>query len=1745
MSRNRYKLIAAIGLTALLSVGIVALGLFMTGGDDGTTIGTSPAHARVSGQTPVLNENCVISILNRAVRVNADGSWQIDNIPTNRGRVRARVTCVENGATRRGQTGLFTIGADEVTGFDAEVQLDVINPVPISLGLSATSTTLAIIGVSAQVTVTGALSDGTDLDLTLFSDGTDYSTTNPAIATVSADGLVTAVSSGTALISATNEGAIGIIRMQVVLSGDSDGDGISDDIEVANGLNPNDPVDAIQDQDADGLTTLDELMTYGTSHTNADTDGDGIDDGEEVVTGDDGFITDPLLEDTDNDTFNDGDEVAAGTDPTDSASNPGVLASTLEISPSKSVLIFNTLEGGNSEQQLTVLRRFSDGSTIDVTSGVGTTYDIDNLLSCTQGSQSSLIIGLQDGQCTVTATNSGEQAQATITVITFAPTPLAAINPPGRVEAAEVAGDMAYLAVGSSGLQLIDVFDRESPALSGIVDTPGKALDVLPDGDRVIIADECEGLLVADVSDPSTPVLVTDAAFTTYGDATDLAKVGDLLYVAYKECPIDDEEFPAFGGIYILNVEDPDSPIEIANLDLGVRGHAVDVTSDGATAAVGFYTFNGASSGVMILDVSDPTNVSLDAIPELTVSKLNDVTVSGTTAYVASDNGFTTIDISVPSNPVLQSVTPVGVGGQVKDVAVQGQFAVAATGSFGSAVPIFDINASSTPIFLDYLDFNPLSGNSGNDIAMDDEYIYLGANFWFFVGRYVPFIDTGGVPPTVAITSPLPGKEMVEGTALIGIAVEASDDVAVAWVELLIDGDVVNVDSQAPYAFAYEVPLGSADFQIGARAADFNGNTGTATDIQVTVLEDMPPVVSIISPVAGTTLIGGEVISLSVTSSDDKGGPQLDVKIDGIPQFVAGTSFQRSFYLVPTGALWTLEATATDSIGQPTVVTRTHTVLSSDPLTTVEGTVVANDVGGTPIEGASVWCSGINGLTDSSGLFSIGGVPTLFGDLTCAASLTPSGGTDLRGISASAAPNRGGVTNVGDLTVEITAAFLFESPRSGTGEKPVGQVVGDMNGDGVPDIVTVNETTRDVSVLLGVGDGTFLPEARYPASFGGFINRGAPRAVRLADMNGDGRLDVVTSNGISRFTSRVSVLIGNGDGTLRDATGQISNGEQSSLGLGDFNGDGNIDAVVSSNFKTVNSSPHQGGLSIFLGNGDGFLQSEQIIFRDTGFGFYPGLAVGLFNQDAFLDVALAKDDGDVSVFLGNGGGSFQPGQVVDAGSNARAIVAGQVDSNAFVDLLVLDNSDDTLVVLLGNGDGTFQDTTPPSFAIDLPSLDALTLAHLDTDSNLDVAVSSFSGNISVLTGTGDSGLFASAQTIIAAGTISIGAADMDGDSDNDLVAAFFRSDSIGWLQNDGSGVFSVAPSYAVGAAPESIVAANFNSGDGFVDFATANRSGNTITTWMNVGDGTFASSTTYTIGNFQGPSGLVASTIDEGNSDIDLVATNQNGSDLSVLLGNGDGTFQDEIVPRPVIDDRLFPIGSINSPEGLVTGLFDGDTFLDVVTANDRTSSVSVMTGNGDGTFNPANDTGQFPVGNNAGAITAGHLNGDLNLDVVTASFFGNQISVLLGDGLGGFGAPLNISVANRPRAVAIGDLDNDGFGDIITTNTNGNDISVFMSNGDGTFQAEQRIAVGIGPYSLAIGDLNADSLPDVVITNGNSDDISLLLGNGDGTFQPQQLFSTGDFPTEIVIADFDGVGLPDLATANRSGNDVSILLHR
>src|SRR5207245_2738785 len=189
-----------------------------------------------------------------------------------------------------------------------------------------------------------------------------------------------------------------------------------------------------------------------------------------------------------------------------------------------------------------------------------------------------------------------------------------------------------------------------------------------------------------------------------------------------------------------------------------------------------------------------------------------------------------------------------------------------------------------------------------------------------------------------------------------------------------------------------------------------------------------------------------------------------------------------------------------------------------------------------------------------------------------------------------------------------------------------------------------------------------------------------------------------------------------------------------------------------------------------------------------------------------------------------------------------------------------------------------------------------------------------------------------------------------------------------------------------------------------------------------------------------------------------------------------------------------------------------------------------------------------FAVGTNPQSVAAGDFNGDGGPDLAVANSGSSNVSVLLGNGDGTFQAARTFAAGTTPASVAVGDVNGDGRPDLAVANSGSiygayNNVLVLLGNGDGTFQAARTFAAGGGPLSVAVGDVNGDGRPDLAVANYSSNTVSVLLGNGDGTFQAAQTFAAGSRPSSVAVGDVNGDGRPDLAVANYSSNNASVLL--
>ncbi len=777
----------------------------------------------------VLDENCVISVLNRAIQVNPDGGWSLPNVPSNMGQIRARATCVNDGKTVSGQSDYFSVLRDDIVDVSAIV-FEGLDPIPSSLSIaSAGAITMNVIDGTAQLTVLANYPDGSQRDVTAAVSGTNYQTTNAAIVRVSDAGLLTAKSTGEVLITARKDGAVAIKLVRVNVAGDSDNDGLPDDFEQQNGLNPNDPVDAQEDQDRDGLTALEEYNT-GTDLNNPDSDGDGLSDGEEVLAGVDGYISNPLLADTDGDGLNDFLEVSLGSNPSDANdANYTAALTALSVTPPQAVLINNPTQADSGSQQLQVTGTLVDGSRIDLTDTArGTNYLSSDLAVCSFGLTPGLVFGGSAGACGIIVSNGSFQSTVSMVSTVFEPTGLSILAMPGYANNIDVNDNVGYVAAGEAGLVIVNVTDKSSPFQISAFDTTGTSIDVKFDSGFAYVADGPSGLQIIDVSDPGQPVLT--GGVDTPGIAQDLQMSNGLAYIA-----------DGASGLQIVDMSDRENPRIIGQLnDIGIA-KGVDV--QGSLVAVG------SSSGVYIIDVSSP-RLPLIQSHLASLNNVKDLVIDGNYIHVAAASyTYYIIDMTDPKNPV---VVNEGRGFTPRDVVIHGNTAFYAEQLFMNVIAYVNIQEPSEAQFSGIIEIGDVP-YAGTGIAVDPQYVYItGEDFQarkdygetgktvLMIAQHSQITDDKGIPPTVALVSPVNGAEMNAGQ-VITVKADASDDILLTSVVFTVNGIIVGSDTSVPYEYSFVPEMGVDSYSIGAYAVDLAGNIGYSPINVITVIFDPNP----------------------------------------------------------------------------------------------------------------------------------------------------------------------------------------------------------------------------------------------------------------------------------------------------------------------------------------------------------------------------------------------------------------------------------------------------------------------------------------------------------------------------------------------------------------------------------------------------------------------------------------------------------------------------------------------------------------------------------------------------------------------------------------------------------------------------------------------------------------------------------------------------------------------------------------
>jgi hypothetical protein len=629
-----------------------------------------------------------------------------------------------------------------------------------------------------------------------------------------------------------------------------------------------------------------------------------------------------------------------------------------------------------------------------------------------------------------------------------------------------------------------------------------------------------------------------------------------------------------------------------------------------------------------------------------------------------------------------------------------------------------------------------------------------------------------------------------------------------------------------------------------------------------------------------------------------------------------------------------------------------------------------NDVAVTTFSGAAIMLGDGHGNLGTSRLFPAGSLPAAL----LAADFNGDHKKDLAIVNA-------GTNDVSILLGNGDGSFK-PAQTFPVGQGPLGVAVGDFNGDGNLDLAVSDSNQffgaqglngNTVAILLGVGNGGFQPPTFIAVASG-------PLGIAVSDFNRDGKQDIVVTNS---STDQVSILLGNGNGTFKTpAVFSVTSGFEpisrfapSYVSVDDFNGDGNLDLVV--------ANPSAATAAVLPGNGKGrFGKATNILVAAAP----TSVLTGDYNRDGHRDFLTANSVGaTVSVLLGKGTGKFVVEKEFATGSRADQIIVADFNQDGIPDVVTADGgigfSGDTISILLGKKGGSFAPAGEVQVGLN-PT--GLAVGDFNHDGHLDLVIASAGtqimgpGSLLLMLGNGD-GTF---QTAFKLGDFqhpdSVAVGDFNGDGNPDLVACTADARGATLLLGDGRGRFKSPSLISLNSACDQVLAADFN-GDGKTDLVfrlERNPDSPVVFVALGQGDGTF--STPVGVSNDDVFGIATADLNNDGILDLVLIAPGQ----AIPFLGDGNGNF------APVSGVFLCPVPTLFHPQsGLVPAIadFNGDGFLDIAIANEFGQTTAILPGKGDGTFRPQQT---FPGGGGEfSAVAAADFNRDHRSDLVLSGF--------------------------------------------------------------------------------------------------------------------------------------------------------------
>ncbi len=681
------------------------------------------------------------------------------------------------------------------------------------------------------------------------------------------------------------------------------------------------------------------------------------------------------------------------------------------------------------------------------------------------------------------------------------------------------------------------------------------------------------------------------------------------------------------------------------------------------------------------------------------------------------------------------------------------------------------------------------------------------------------------------------------------------------------------------------------------------------------------------------------------------------------------------------------------------------------------------------------------------------------------------------------------------------------------GDEPVDGECVDLNGDGNPDLVSLNFKSQDLSILIGDGVGGFEPMHAVHV-------KKLPAGMCAADLDGDGDIDLVTTHQANRYQGVEAGLIGihlnQGDGLIFDSRyleGPFLNSPGDIVAL-DSDLDGNLDLITPDGLG--------GYLHVLRGLGDG---EFELGYTRVSFPFSGYLRAGDMDLDGDLDlVATSSQSTDATaILLNTGDGSFELTHQYETGNNPFALDLGDLNGDGALDIVVSVYTSAEYAVLLNQGDGSMFPPTLMPAGIEPRDI---RLHDTDFDGDLDLLIcDQLGGEVRIFANAGN-GAFELTQRV-GAGVepYSMAIGDLDRDGFEDIVTLnrsyTYEADYAAMLRSDRQGGYISDQRIGAGAYRDRGIGMNINN-DGLHDLTLIEHSTPRLHLLSNTGQGDFVLATIIPL---EGEQAQVQTTDLNGNGRDDLVIKYEDQNTYSVIIN-----------PVSPSQDRYTIDAFTTEPSEIVFGDLDLDGHTDAVVNLPDQDLLQLLRNDGSGHFSNA---GQIDISRHGGKVLLADLNADGDLDIVTC---GGALYVHKNDGDMSFHYHNRFTYDWWATEYGVIDYDRDGRDDVISVYRNEARVGITRGKADGAMWPTIYIDTPVQPDEMAISDIDLDGDDDLVLTNDYFSTMSIMRNEGPMTLTPARVWPMAGNVSSLIVADATGNGMPDILTYNTGSSSFSLL---